>query len=73
MLPAQQEIGEDLRQHGEALAPPHCHGRAAHLGQVLAFGPSRARPPGPFSPIRTTLPCSHQRSSSSAASTGAIG
>ena len=41
MLPPQQEIGEDLRQHRNALAAANRHGRAAHLGQVRALGPPR--------------------------------
>ena len=41
VLAAEQKIGEDLRQHGDALAAPHGHGRATHLGQIPTIGPLR--------------------------------
>src|SRR5262249_50249235 len=41
ILPAQQEIRENLRQDCEPLAPPDGNRHAADLGEILSIGPTR--------------------------------
>ena len=70
VLPAQQEIGEDLGRDGQALPPADRHGRAAASRPGSRDRPSGHRPGHPDRPAGPPCLRSAQRSSRSVASPG---